>query len=349
MNIYDSYSGKKQMTIKIIKIAMLIALSFGVTNVALAESTNAELKEINSLSEQGNQAAALEKVNTYLAKNPKDAEALFMKGVILVEQGKRDDAIKAFTDLTEKYPNLPEPYNNLAVLYADKGEYDKARKSLETAIKTHPSYATAHENLGDIYARLASEAYGKAFKLDTSNSRAQSKLAMITDLFGGTRPVTTAAVKEPPVKTSEAKPVETQKPVEKAKSAETKATVSTNMPSTDIQDAVIVEAVNQWAKAWSAQDVNQYLASYASTFDPRGGQSRKAWENTRRQRISAPKNISVDVSEPKVTIESDSEAKVVFRQTYTADSKKPQSTNKTLMMKKEGNAWLINEELIGAR
>ncbi|MGV3580856.1 MAG: tetratricopeptide repeat protein [Methylophilus sp.] len=336
------------MTIKIIKIAMLVALSFGVTNVALAESTNAELKEINSLSEQGNQAAALEKVNTYLAKNPKDAEALFMKGVILVEQGKRDDAIKAFTDLTEKYPNLPEPYNNLAVLYADKGEYDKARKALETAIKTHPSYATAHENLGDIYARLASEAYGKAFKLDTSNSRAQSKLAMITDLFGGTKSVATATAKEP-IKTAETKPVETQKPVEKAKPAETKATAPTNAPSMDNQDAVVVDAVNQWAKAWSAQNVDQYLASYASTFDPRGGQSRKAWENTRRQRISAPKSISVDVSDPKVTIESESEAKVVFRQTYTADSKKPQSTNKTLMMKKEGNTWLINEELIGAR
>jgi Flp pilus assembly protein TadD len=360
MHTYDSYSGKTQMTRKIINILMLIALSLGFTNVVQAESTNPELKEINLLSEQGNQSAALEKVNAYLVKNPKDAEALFMKGVILVEQGKRDDAIKAFTDLTEKYPNLPEPYNNLAVLYADKGDYDKARKSLETAIKTHPSYATAHENLGDIYARLASEAYSKAFKLDTSNSRAQNKLAMITDLFDGSKAAAKSSTSVPAtkpivatnesVKTAEVKSAEIQKPVEKAKPTEVKkpeATSSVVSSSMANQDAAILDSVNQWAKAWSAQDVNQYLASYASTFDPRGGQSRKAWENTRRQRVSAPKGISVEVGSPKVTIKNDSEAKVVFYQTYTADGRKSQSTNKTLMMKKEGNVWLINEELIG--
>ncbi|HAF00448.1 MAG TPA: hypothetical protein DCG63_04050, partial [Methylophilaceae bacterium] len=169
------------------KVAVVLAIGITALNLVAAESSasNAALKEITLLSDQGNQAAALDKVNAYLSTNPKDAEAMFMKGVILVELGKRDEAIKTFTDLTEKYPNLPEPYNNLAVLYADQGQYDKARKALETAIKTHPSYATAHENLGDIYARLASEAYDKAFKLDTSNARAQSKLSMITNLFGG--------------------------------------------------------------------------------------------------------------------------------------------------------------------
>ena len=361
MTISDSYIGTKQMTRKIIKIAMLIALSFGITGTALAESTNAELKEINLLSEQGNQVAALEKVNAYLAKNPKDAEALFMKGVILVEQGKRDEAINAFTDLTTKYPNLPEPYNNLAVLYADKGDYDKARKSLETAIKTHPSYATAHENLGDIYARLASEAYGKAFKLDTSNSRAQNKLAMITDLFGGanaaaasaTVPETGAkpvAAKKEPVKPADSKVAETTKPIEKAKPVEVKKpepVSKTESTQTANQETAILAAVDQWASAWTNQDVNQYLASYASTFDPRGGQTRKAWESTRRQRVSAPKGISVEVGNPKISVVDDNNAKVVFYQTYQADGRKAQSTNKTLKMIKEGGVWLIQEELIG--
>ena len=72
----------------------------------LAGQTNVELREINQLSEQGNQAAALERVNTYLSANPKNAEAMFMRGVILVELGKRDDAIKSFTELTEKYPYI---------------------------------------------------------------------------------------------------------------------------------------------------------------------------------------------------------------------------------------------------
>jgi hypothetical protein len=360
MNIYDSYSGKKQMTKKLIKIAILIAFGFGMSNTVLAEGANKELKEISLLSEQGNQQAALDKVNTYLAKNPKDAEALFMKGVILVEQGKRDEAISAFTDLSAKYPNLPEPYNNLAVLYADKGDYEKARKALETAIKTHPSYATAHENLGDIYARLASEAYGKAFKLDTSNSRAQNKLAMITDLFGGANAATASNPVEPAAKTvvaskEPAKPVETKvaevtKPIEKAKPVEAKKPepVAKAEPTQAVnQETAILATVDQWANAWSNQDVGQYLASYASTFDPRGGQTRKTWENSRRQRVSAPKGISVEVGNPKVTVIDDNAAKVVFYQTYQADGRKAQSTNKTLKMVKEGGAWLIQEELIG--
>lgn len=319
-------------------IKTLIAVTLGLTVLQVptmslaAGNASAELKEINLLSEQGNQTAALEKVNAYLNANPKDAEALFMKGVILVEQGKRDEAIKAFTDLTEKYPNLPEPYNNLAVLYADQGQYDKARKALETAIKTHPSYATAHENLGDIYARLASEAYDKAFKLDASNSRAQGKLSMITDLFGGKASANKpAVVSKDPVKT-----VELAKPATPA--AKSVATVS--------DDAAVLDAVNAWAKAWSAQDVSQYLASYADSFKTPKGEPRKAWESTRRDRVSRPKSILVEVNNPKVSFEGSDSAKVQFSQRYVADGK-PQSTRKTLAMTKVGGAWLIQQEIAG--
>ncbi|MFQ6404788.1 tetratricopeptide repeat protein [Methylophilus sp. 'Pure River'] len=336
----------------------------------LAGQTNVELREINQLSEQGNQAAALERVNTYLSANPKNAEAMFMRGVILVELGKRDDAIKSFTELTEKYPNLPEPYNNLAVLYADQGQYDKARKALESAIKTHPSYATAHENLGDIYARLASEAYDKALKLDTSNSRAQSKLAMITDLFGGKRtvarttatvppaaapvvtpPANTAPVNPPAAPPSAAQPstpptvtpsvvAETKKPaVVESKPVEAK-------PATDHQERVVLDAVNAWADAWAAQNVDKYLDSYAKDFKTPGGESRKQWESTRRDRVSRPSKISVKLSNLSVKIESDSAAKVTFRQAYKATGLDANS-NKTLNLVKEGGRWLIQQERVG--
>lgn len=344
-------------------IKYLLAIAVGVSqgavfNIGFAgQATNVELREINQLSEQGNQAAALERVNNYLASNPKNAEAMFMRGVILVELGKRDDAIKAFTDLTDKYPNLPEPYNNLAVLYADQGQYDKARKALESAIKTHPSYATAHENLGDIYARLASEAYDKALKLDTSNTRAQNKLSMITDLFGGKRavPRTGAATSTPsvpvsppatpapapssppaatlPTVTPPAAVVETKKPVQEAKSAETG------------QQAVL-DAVNAWADAWAAQNVDRYLDSYAKSFKTPGGESRQQWESVRRERVSRPSKISVKLNKIEVKMNGDSAATVYFRQSYKATGLDADS-NKTLNMVKEGSRWLIKQERVG--
>ncbi len=353
MSIFNSFQGNQQMRTIIIKSLFVITLGFSAWNFAVAGSTNAALKEINLLSEQGNQTAALEKVNTYLNANPKDAEALFMKGVILVELGKRDEAIKAFIDLTEKYPNLPEPYNNLAVLYADQGQYDKARKALETAIKTHPSYATAHENLGDIYARLASEAYDKAFKLDTSNARAQGKLSMITDLFGGKvgAAKATAAAKEP------AKPVEMAKSASATKVADNKksdvAKVDAVKPepakSADTntnEETAVLDAVTAWAKAWSDQNVDQYLASYAEGFKTPKGESRKAWESMRRDRVSRPKSIAVEVNDPNVTMEGADKAKVQFSQRYIANGK-PQGTRKTLAMVKVNGNWLIEQEIAG--
>jgi Flp pilus assembly protein TadD/ketosteroid isomerase-like protein len=317
---------------------MVLALSFSVTAVA------DELKDISQMAESGQQAAALERINKYLAANPKDAQAMFMKGIILAESGKRDEAIKSFTELTEKYPNLPEPYNNLAVLHAEAGQYDKAKKALETAIKTHPSYATAHENLGDIYARMASEAYDKALQLDGGNTRAQSKLAMIRDLFS-TGGKTTAVASKPtePTKTAEvAKPTKAgtmpirpaDKKVEPPKPAEPVVNEEQN----------INDAVNNWAQAWSGKDLDKYFASYADSFVPAKGQSRKDWEKTRRERISKPSSINVDIGKQSIMMDGTDNAKVTFKQTYKADGK-PIRTDKTLMLKKESGTWLIEQEI----
>jgi tetratricopeptide (TPR) repeat protein len=161
------------------RIALVVL--FAACPVAFADEND----EVARLYQQGNLDKALEQANAYLALKPKDPQMRFQKGLILTEQQKIPDAIKVFSSLSEDYPNLPEPYNNLAVLYASQGLYEKARGALEAAIRTHPSYSIAHENLGDIYAKLASQAYGKALQLDQSNAAAQTKLAMIKDLFTG--------------------------------------------------------------------------------------------------------------------------------------------------------------------
>ena len=317
-------------------IQVIFAFTFA-SGIAFAD----ELKDISQMAESGQQASALERINTYLVANPKDAQAMFMKGIILAESNKRDEAIKAFTELTEKYPNLPEPYNNLAVLYADAGQYDKAKNALETAIKTHPSYATAHENLGDIYARMASEAYDKALQLDSGNSRAQSKLAMIKDLFGNK---TSVAAKTDTSKTAKT----TTMPIRAAdKKVEPVKAAMAEKPAMDASaddEKNIVEAVGNWAKAWSAKDLDKYFNSYADSFKPAKGESHKAWEQTRRDRIGKPASISVDIANPKVTLDGADTAKVSFKQSYRADGK-PIRTDKTLVMKKVGGVWLIDQEI----
>ncbi|HWR76323.1 MAG TPA: tetratricopeptide repeat protein [Thiobacillus sp.] len=143
-----------------------------------------EIQEINQQFRKGDLTGSLDRANRYLAKNPQDAQARFLKGLILADQGKTNDAITVFTGLTEDYPELPEPYNNLAVLYASQSKYEAAKHALDMAIRSHPNYATAHENLGDIYAKMASIAYGKALALDSKNTTAQTKLTLIQNMLG---------------------------------------------------------------------------------------------------------------------------------------------------------------------
>lgn len=333
------------------------------------------LPDIQRLMKQGQLPQALEKVDVYISGKPKDAQGRFLKGLILTEMGRPADAIAIFTKLTEDFPELPEPYNNLAVLYAQQKQYDKARASLEMAIRTHPSYAIAHENLGDVYAKLASQAYGKALQIDSSNTVTQSKLSLIKDLIStsakpGVKPTAApskpvaepmkTAVAEPPAKAATPPavtappPAPAAKPAEKApepapakatetKPAETKAPAEKTTPDLHAESDV-TKALQGWANAWSRKDVKAYLAFYASDFRTPNGMARKAWETERTQRIDKPGKLQVAVDNVKVSLDGDT-ATVRFRQHYTSATLKSSAT-KTVVFVKSGNRWLIQQERI---
>jgi len=164
-----------------------------------------ELAEVARLIHEGQYAPARVKIDAVLATDAKNPQARFLKGVAQTDETETEAAIATFQALTEDYPELPEPYNNLAVIWAQRGEYDKARKALELALATRPDYAIAHENLGDIYARLASAEYDQAIVLDKTNKSAQTKLALVRELFA-VAPSSTAP------KPSEPKPAPAPKP-----------------------------------------------------------------------------------------------------------------------------------------
>jgi len=332
-----------------------------------------ELQDINKLLKQGKQDQALTRVNAFLSTKPKDAQARFLKGLILTEQDKTNEAIKVFSDLTEDFPELPEPYNNLAVLYASQGQYDKARISLEMAIRTHPSYATAHENLGDIYAKMASQAYDRALQLDHGNTTTQTKLAMVQDIFTAGTGKSGKSGKSSHKPSSAPSPsndtVASTSPDGGATQAQKVAAVSTTPPvaETTVSDpasaspkhdavkkpaaagsdnAAVLKTVRDWAAAWSAKNVSGYLASYAGDFKVPGNVSRADWEAMRNDRISKPASIQVTINNPKVKFIDDNHASVSFKQSYHASHLK-NSTGKTLLLVKTGDNWLIQEERSG--
>jgi tetratricopeptide (TPR) repeat protein len=366
-----SITGKRQREVYTmsqirLNVMRLLAAFASMAMLLAANPASADaLQDISKMIKQGQHAQALEQVDKYLAGKPKDAQGRFLKGIILTEMNRANDAIAVFTKLTEEYPELPEPYNNLAVIYAQQKQFDKAKQALEMAIRTHPSYATAHENLGDIYARLASQAYDKALQIDSSNSSAQAKLALIRDLMGNSRsgkatrpigdarptepvklaeaskPVTapvTAAVAPPVTPPAQTKPVEASKPIETPKPVATK-------PAGDAV-AEVTRAIDLWAAAWSRKDIKAYLGAYARDFKTPAGESRGAWDGERTKRINKPGAIQVSYENLKVSVEGDT-ATAKFRQHYKSANLKT-SSNKVLHLGKRDGKWQILQERVGS-
>jgi len=362
---------------------MAIAASVAAALLAGPAAFADENEDVSKLYKQGSLSKALERADAYLASHPRDAQMRFQKGLILTEQNETDDAIKIFSALSEDYPELPEPYNNLAVLYASQGDYAKAKTALEMAMRTHPSYSTAHVNLGDIYAKMASQAYGKALQLDKENTTAQTKLAMIKDLFtpgrsresqtalamsgGGaalavTEEITDKApkkvAKKVPEKIPEKVPEKSSgnafgKTAEKTREQQApgKPTLAEKpapekpAPADDSDKILeVLETVSSWAKAWSDKDAARYLGFYSSNFHPPHGTSRAAWENLRKERIDKPKSIHVSIIHPTVSFKDARHARIRFKQLYHSDNLKKVMTSKTLEMVKVGEKWLIQQE-----
>ena len=333
-----------------LSIRLLLVLTLSYSCLANAD----DLKDIAQQASQGQQSAAMDRINNHINTNPNDVQALFMRGVMLAEQGKKDEATKAFADITQRFPALPEPYNNLAVLYADQGQFDKAKQALESAIKTHPSYATAHENLGDIYSKMASEAYGKALQLDTGNARAQNKLLLIKDLLSATGKTNIANSAKPAHINTTTLPT-TADSAYGAKVADTikNDNVKVNTVKTDSNPEAsvsassdtqsVINAINKWANAWSNKNVEAYLDIYADSFKTPDGQNRKAWEATRRERINKPGKIEVSVSNVNVHLDEKTHAKASFKQSYHSGNLS-QKTSKTLFLVLSNGKWLIEQE-----
>ncbi|MHB1100224.1 MAG: L,D-transpeptidase Cds6 family protein [Burkholderiales bacterium] len=302
------------------------------------------LKDANKLFKGGQYDAAMKQVDAWLAKNPKDAQGRFLKGLILTEENKSGEAIKVFTGLTEDYPELPEPYNNLAVLYAAQGQYEKAKDELESAIQTHPSYATAHENLGDIYAKLASQAYDKALQLDKSNVSAQTKLELIKTLFSreGQPAVTKHAVTSAGDKKIAKKTEEVAVPVPPV-SAESSAKAEPVKKEPSGDEQAVIATLQAWAKAWSDQDVAGYLGFYAGDFQPSDGRGLDHWKQLRKARIEKPKFISVTISNPEVVFSDEKHATIRFTQSYKSSAME-ESTAKIMTLSNSSGRWLIETE-----
>ncbi len=329
------------------KIIISICLSILCVAASYAQSS---YDEIQLLINQGQFKNALNLTEDELASNKSDIKLQFMKGLILTRLDQFSEAEQVFIQLTTDNPDLPEPFNNLAVVYAAQGKYVEAEAALKNAINTHPSYATAHENLGDIYAKMASRAYNQALELDTSNRTAREKLSLVNELISAP-PETIASKKEAVAVTATPEPEIITIPVKTGPvTAKTQAKVAaaepdkTNVEEANAQNRIDVDSsLKNWVNAWSAQDVDTYLATYAQEFIPPQRLSRSEWEEDRRIRLRKPGFIKITISNVKINLHGKDYAEIKFTQAYQSNTYSDK-VKKELLMRKIADKWLITQE-----
>jgi len=101
-------------------------------------------------------------------------------------------------------------------------------------------------------------------------------------------------------------------------------------------------ALQAWAAAWSARDVDAYLGHYASGFKPADGKSIDAWRSQRRERLGGAASIEVKLSDLAITVQGE-RAVAQFQQEYRSDSHTAVD-RKTVVLISEAKVWRIVEE-----
>jgi len=114
-------------------------------------------------------------------------------------------------------------------------------------------------------------------------------------------------------------------------------------PQAPPANAVILSDVNRWATAWANKDLSTYYSCYVNGHK---GDKRtvQAWKQFRKGLVMTKNTIGLDLTDMRVASVSPTKAEVTFKQTYTSNLYND-VVNKTLVMVKVDNHWLIDQEI----
>jgi hypothetical protein len=104
----------------------------------------------------------------------------------------------------------------------------------------------------------------------------------------------------------------------------------------------VLNALNGWARAWSQQNVDAYLAYYEAGFAPEG-MERHAWEAERRSRLSRPAWIKVGLEDVTMEEAADGTVMVALRQRYASPGYQDMTLKRLTLALRDGN-WMITME-----
>ncbi len=122
-----------------------------------------------------------------LEREPENAEAHYLLGMIYLQQQRSKEARASFERTLRARPTQPDTFanawNNLGMLAAQEGRSNEAISAFQEAIRLNPGYTIALENLGNVYRQLhrwaeAQSVLEQALKTDPQDAGVNYSLAM---------------------------------------------------------------------------------------------------------------------------------------------------------------------------
>ena len=321
-------------------------------------------KELNArfmrgviLSELNRPDEAIEAFKALTAEQPDLPEPYNNLAALFAQQRRYLDARDALEKAVRINPAYTTALENLGDLYLRlAGDVYAKAKNLEDASPETTRKLASVKNLigGSRDTQLASNDTGAkkpamdapvggvASKTEEKPVSAKGKKAAKAELAKAETPKVEAPKAEAPKpEVAKAEPAKAAQPAPAASESEPAAEPA----ATQAFDVAAVEqAVRNWAGAWAGKDVDGYLAAYAPDFKPASSGGRAKWENQRRERISKPESISIEI-EGLTVKQKKGKAFVSFTQHYRSSIHKSDD-NKTLVLAQRDGEWRIVEERV---
>lgn len=321
---------------------------------------------------------ALKTLRSMVKKRPDDFHAWFLYGVASAHLNQYHQAIEAFRHVIDLNPKLAEPHDNLAVIYNELGDVPAAVYELEQSLVKRPSNPVAEENLADLYVKMALKHYRSALEREptpqlerrymrllqvrdpdvASNQQekhstismpvavAQSEHDVASDTTVNVQLKQTKPVQALAESVVEEAVAEKTLAVAKAPAEEELVIAPSVQPEISLQplESEVLDAVEAWRAAWSAQSLTDYFAAYADDFEvPDRFKSMQEWQSYKRRVIGSKSYIDVEISDIRVVLEQGGKlATVKFFQKFRSNNYKDITRKRVYLARAdEHSPWKI--------
>jgi tetratricopeptide (TPR) repeat protein len=127
---------------------------------------------------------AIQYIKKSLDLDPENAEAYYNLGMVFKDNGQKNEAIDCYHKALRINPFHAATYNNLGIVLKDQGRHDEAVSCFEKAIEYQKDLVAAYYNLGTIQrekgnSEEAANVFQKALEADPLNSILHSNLGLV--------------------------------------------------------------------------------------------------------------------------------------------------------------------------